>query len=83
MGTGVPLFGVELIVHLDFVVDGLGVLVGDILLDDLLLVLGEEFLDVPEFLPFLWVHSIITNQIKNTQTFGHPSNPEPSMTAKI
>ena len=48
MMDGVPLFRVELFVLLDFIVDGAGVIVGDILVDDLEPVGWEKFLYVAQ-----------------------------------
>jgi hypothetical protein len=43
----VPLFSIKLIKPFNLVNDGLGIVIGDVLVDDLDVVLGEELLDVP------------------------------------
>lgn len=50
MEGGVPLFGVEFVVFFYFVVDGFGVVGGDVFVDQLDVVLGEELLDVVDLL---------------------------------
>lgn len=46
MVEGLPLDAIEFGVFFDFIVDGLTVLVGDVVVDDLDGVLGEELLDL-------------------------------------
>jgi hypothetical protein len=69
MGMEVPLFRVEFIVLFYFVLDDLRVVVGDVFIDNVLLVLGEELLDIPHgclFTLTLLHHPKLTNQIKNS-----------------
>jgi len=44
---GVPLFGIELFVLFHLVVDGLGIVVGNVLVDNLDAVGGEELFNIP------------------------------------
>lgn len=63
MGAGIPLVGIEFLVLFDLIVDSLRVVVGDVFIDDFLLVLREELLYIRTvLLAFLHHHS--ENQIK-------------------
>ena len=69
MDRGVPLLGIKLFVLFHLVVDGLGIVVGDVLVDNLDAVGWEELFNIPQGVRTLvWVHAIKLNILEPIPT---------------
>ena len=65
MRRGIPLLRIELFVLFHLIVDGFGIVVGDVLVDDLDAVSWEELFDISQSVRTLvWVHTIKLNILK-------------------